>query len=531
MMWSMLHLLFLLSVPPGFTHNLQGLFCVNDYINNITCVWNSSAVDPDVACQLLGTKENFNNLFNSSCDLKPLDRPVQGHSLRGCSIVFEGHYFSSAEHLPIIKVECDGSEAAKLIRYKPINHIKMHPPGSPVIINGTNATWSAGSPLSMKIYEYEFKVKVKREDQLWGEAWSLTRLNHEPWIELDVEESGIHHIRVRVKPTQPPSSHWSEWSTTASWTSEDEVSPTFDAFLRPTFQPCSRSLVSPDLTLWLVLSGAFFTLIVVMLLVFYKTHTNNRKHQYVPDPAKYFQPLNSVHGGNFQKWLSPLFAPESFITAQPCEDISPAEVSGTEVWDVTNSTTAAFLLHSDPNTPSDGWNSSGQSSCFSNIGYFYPKYPSSIFIESCPVYFTYQGDHSSLSATSSSYERLERLGRLQSQPLSPDSGFGMESVEGEDQLEEEGKKDKERNVVPVAPLVLPVSLPARIPPGPHHPLSLPQIPLQNPESNSAMASSSSYNAWPVEAALGRSSSMTVEQSCIGYLTIEELQNTYSNKSI
>uniref|UniRef100_A0A4W5M104 Interleukin 2 receptor, beta n=1 Tax=Hucho hucho TaxID=62062 RepID=A0A4W5M104_9TELE len=525
MMWSMLHLLFLLSVTPGFTHKIQELFCVNDYINNITCVWNSFGIDPDVACRLLGTREDYErNIFQSSCDLKPLDRPEQGHSLGGCSFFFKGHYFSSTEHLPKIKVECNGSEAGNLIDYTPIKHIKMHPPGIPVIINGINATWSAGSPLSKKIFAYEFQVKVKREDQLWGEAKILTRLKQEPWMELRVEESGIHHIRVRVKPTQPASSHWSEWSPTASWTSEGEVLPTF--------------VESPDLTLWLVLSGAFFTLIVVMLLVFYKTHINNRKHQYVPDPAKYFQPLNSVHGGNFQKWLSPLFAPECFITAQPGEDISPMEVSGTEVWDVTDSissTTAAFLLHSDPNTTSDGWNSSGQSSCFSNIGYFYP---SGLRTESRPVYFTYQGDHSSLyvTTTSSSYELLELLGRLQREPQSPDSGFGMESVEGKDQVEEEGKDKKERDVVPVdhhspPPLVLPVSLPAGIPPGPHHPLNLPQLPLHNPESYSAMAPSGSFNAWPVEAALGRSSSMTVEPSCSGYLTIKELQNTYSNKSI
>ncbi|KAK6300094.1 hypothetical protein J4Q44_G00301270 [Coregonus suidteri] len=529
MMWSMLHLLFLLSVAPGFIHNIQGLFCVNDYINNITCMWNSSGIDPDVACQLLGTREQHNgNPFQSSCDLKPLDRPGQGHSFRGCSFVFASHYFSSAEHLPSIKVECNGSEVVNLLKYTPINHIKMHPPGIPVIINGTNATWSAGSPLSKKIFEYEFQVKVKREDQLWREAQSLTRLKQELLMVLGVEESGIHHIRVRVKPTQPVSTHWSDWSPTASWTSEGEVSPTF--------------VNSPDLTLWLVLSSAFFTLIVVMLLVFYKNQTNNRKHQYVPDPAKYFQPLNSVHAGNFQKWLSPLFSPESFITAQPGEDISPVEVSGTDVWDVTDSTsstTAAFLLHSDPNTPSDGWNSSGQSSYFSNIGNFYHNYPSGLHIESCPVYFIYTGDHSSLSATiitSSSYERLERLCRLQREPQSPDSGFGMEGVEGEDQVMEEGKGKKERVVVPVdhhspPPLVLPVSLPARIPPGPHHPLSLPQLPLHNPESNSAMAPSGSYNAGPVEAALGRSSSMTVEPSCSGYLTIKELQNTYSNKSI
>lgn len=58
----------------------------------------------------------------------------------------------------------------------------------------------------------------------------MTRLKQEPWIELDVEESGIHHIRLRVKPTRPASSHWSEWSPTASWTSEGEVSPTFGTF-------------------------------------------------------------------------------------------------------------------------------------------------------------------------------------------------------------------------------------------------------------------------------------------------------------
>lgn len=44
----------------------------------------------------------------------------------------------------------------------------------------------------------------------------------------------------------------------------------------PTVLPFCVSVESPDLTLWLVLSGVFFILIVVMLLVFYKTHINNR---------------------------------------------------------------------------------------------------------------------------------------------------------------------------------------------------------------------------------------------------------------
>ncbi|XP_010901443.2 interleukin-2 receptor subunit beta [Esox lucius] len=515
-LWVMFHLLFLLSSSPGSTHNIHGLSCLNDYINNITCVWNSSGTDPNLGCRLLGTRENYKReLLQSGCDLKPLDGLVD--LSRGCSFVFEDHEFSSAEYLSSMKVECNGSEIASLEQYHPIKHIKMHPPANPVFVNGTNLTFSAGNLLSKKIYIYQFQVQLKREDEPWNDTHSFIKTHMEPWIDIKLELPGLYHIRVRVRATEPPSDTWSDWSPTVEY----RVPQTF---------------IQPDITIWLVLTGVFTGLLMLFLLVFYKTHNNNRKCQYVPDPAKYFHTLNSVHGGDFQKWLSPPFAPEAFNPVQAGEDTSNLEVSETEVCDLSHSsfsTTVAVLQHPDPDAaPED---SSSQSSFFSNVGYFYSNHTSGLCFESCPVYFTYRGDEPSLlAATSSSYERLQHLDWPQREPQSPDSGFGMEN--GEDPVEEEGEGKKQSMMVHVdhhSPplLVLTLSWPAQMSTGPQQTPSVPQLPLQITEIASDTVPCNLYSAWPVDGALGRSSSMTVEPTCSGYLTVKELQNTYSNKSI
>lgn len=76
----------------------------------------------------------------------------------------------------------------------------------------------------------------------------------------------------------------------------------------PTVLPFSGvSVKSPDLTLWLVLSGAFFTLIVVMLLVFYKTHTNNRWVMRKGGLYAYmYVLLGQIRSETYNLWLSEL---------------------------------------------------------------------------------------------------------------------------------------------------------------------------------------------------------------------------------
>ncbi|KAL0992480.1 hypothetical protein UPYG_G00093880 [Umbra pygmaea] len=510
--WICLLLLSLISLAPSF--NLHGLSCLNNYINNITCVWNSSGIDPDVSCRLLGTRINYKEInFQSGCDLKPLESKV--HSSQGCSFVFEKHAFASTERLPSIKVECNGSKVTEITEYDPKQYIKMHPPDVPVFINGTRAIFNAGDPLSEIIFNYDFQVELKRGEEEWSDAKTFTIRNHEPWMDIKMDEDGLHQIRVRVKSTYPPSVHWSDWSPTASWEAEYKVPPTFNQ--------------QDHMTFWLLLVGAVIALLAVLSLVIYKTCRNNRKNNIVPDPAKYFHTMNSVHDGNFQKWLSPLFAPEAFSTTQPSEDISPIEVFGHEAGCSTATpSTAAILWPSAPNSSSGDW--SVQSSCFSNVGFFYSEYPNGLHIASCPVYFTYQGDKRSLSTTSS-YERLENLGWPQTEPHSPDSGFGMDVTESGDQAEKDAEGKEENKVVLVdhhsSPLlILPLTRPTQA--KPHHLPSVQRVPLQDPVITSATLPSA--DTLPVEVIL-RPSSMTVETPSSGYVTIKELENTYRNKSI
>ena len=208
-----------------------------------------------------------------------------------------------------------------------------------------------------------------------------------------------------------------------------------------------------------------------------------------------------------------------------------------------------------PNSPAHGSSgeSSGQSSssCFSNIGYFLSNYPSNLRVESCPVYFTYEEDPlhplpwPSLTRPDS-YELLLRPGITHTarpgcwkEPRSPDSGISEGSqIPSEDEESVNDVGTVQFNHPP--PLFLPPL--SRVACLMHHgetpaPPALSQAPIPpgkpppNPDGDSSLVHGGSYNAWPVDCTLARCSSMTIRPCGGGYLTIKELQTTYSKKSI
>uniref|UniRef100_A0A3Q3AZC6 Interleukin-2 receptor subunit beta-like n=1 Tax=Kryptolebias marmoratus TaxID=37003 RepID=A0A3Q3AZC6_KRYMA len=219
-----------------------------------------------------------------------------------------------------------------------------------------------------------------------------------------------------------------------------------------------------------------------------------------------------------------------FVFVPPCDHISPVEVC--EDWGglvpssspSSSSTSALLYSHDYPPSASDSsgvaYNSSSLST-FSNMGYFMSSSSGgSARTEPHPAYFTYNDPFAALPqppqrhapSSAPDYESLKR------EPESPDSGFGLMEEQEEDRSEHSS-----------AFLILPLHFnprtcpPSSSSPPPPPPLAVAQISadrqqLDVPESAAA-------------AAMSRSSSMPIEPFKSDYLTLKELQTTFSNKSI
>nr|XP_019962172.1 PREDICTED: interleukin-2 receptor subunit beta-like [Paralichthys olivaceus] len=545
LLWPSYVLIVLLSANAAHSHKesqTRGLSCVSDFVQNVSCTWSGSPVAPGVDCWIHGTRKiwilenstRYSRLMIRSCKLKHHNTsPV------GCSLVFENEDFNSYE-TNNISLECDGKLLENLPQYQPSKNIKMNPPGVPTVISTANETcisWSPGSPRSVFITKFNFQVQIKLKQQTWKEVQSLP--TGEPYLKIPaLQPKGHYQVRVRVKPSDRPNSHWSNWSPTTSWITFQEQ----NWLLQPT----------PLILLGMMLPVGF-----LVILVFYLScvRKGRLKVKPVPNPSKYFHTIYSVQGGNLKKWLNPL---SSYFMAQSDDHISPVEVC--ESWDTvpsaspsTSSTIALLHIGSFPSAGSDSskvFDDSSSSSCFSNIGYFMSSTSSSITTDPNPAYFTYQDDFHNLhnnrrlqlilspSFTSSmTHERLKR------EPQSPDSGFGIGQADEEDKTEETSmptEGDEVSDDPKSSPLlILPLHPPSWVCPT-SSALSPPQLPSLNQiwsdsqeeeEEEDVTAAYGNSEAWPVAGTMCRSSSMPAEPCKTGYLTIKELQITFSNKSI
>lgn len=558
MRWSLYAAVVLFSVQAVHSHrNLQGLSCINDFVHNLSCTW-SGSFDPGVDCMICGVRRTFSGLVTRCCNV------TQGTSPPGCSIFFEMKTFNFYESMPNISMTCNGTLVANITKYYPKKHIKMHPPGVPNVTCSSNETWiswNPGSPRSNFLKTFDFQVQTKQDHQTWKEAQVFPTQRQQ--LQMYTRQlQGPHQVRVRVKPTDAHNPHWSDWSQITSWVGADTTPVAQDAG----WIQDQTSLVT---LVVIIISGV----IVVVWLVMqrYCIKRIDLRGKEVPNPSKYFGTLHSVHEGNLKEWLNPVAAPESFFRAEPRDHISVVEVCKT--WDMvpstfssSSSTTALLHFRGDPSVRSDTSgvvdnSSSSSSSCFSNMGYFMSSYTGSLAqTNPSPAYFTYNEDflspHNSHSlhlslcpsiSTSSKYESLKM------EPQSPDSGFGID-IEGNDadmEVENEESEEDQRSPLFILPLV---SLSPPSPPP--QPASLTQVSAVNYQveapvgagtaavgagtaavsagtaamcAGTAVAAAGDYAAWPVT--MCRSSSMPVEPCKTGYLTLKELQTTFSNKSI
>ncbi|KAK1876978.1 Interleukin-2 receptor subunit beta [Dissostichus eleginoides] len=288
---SLFLLVVLFSVhAANFHKGLRGLSCVNDYVNNISCTWESSAATPHADCwifgeqstwigQILGVKEKIIR----SCKLKQ-----HINFTRGCSLVFENKKFNSYNTMPFIRVECNGTMMENIKNYKPVQHIKMHPPGVPNVsstANETSISWRPGSLPSMLLKTLSFQTQIKQKHQTWNEGNILSTKERELSIPAG-KLKGHCEVRVRVKPILDKNlnSHWSNWSPTTSWTNKVETSQNRERLLSPT-----------QLIIFGVILGVILGLITVTVFLYRSCVSRGLlKVKPLPNPSKYFHTLHSL---------------------------------------------------------------------------------------------------------------------------------------------------------------------------------------------------------------------------------------------
>ncbi|XP_011476766.1 interleukin-2 receptor subunit beta [Oryzias latipes] len=521
------HLMVLLSIHAARSHRLQ---CTNDYVNNVSCVWSGSGED----CWISGEKkiwtEEKRHFITRSCKVKHWE-----NSPPGCSFVFENKSFSGSEVLPSISVRCNSTFVEGLTNYQPSLHIKMHRPSAPNVsssANGTRVWWRLEGPVSFLFKSrYKFELQLKKSNGSWEKARNICLREQELQLP-DRHLSGLWQLRVRVIPVRE-NSQWSDWSPTTTWVGETQ---TEDAVTKST--PNSNNQGPWGDQVFLIVTGVTLIsfLIISLLLALYRRKRSLLKVKPVPNPSMYFNSLHSIHRGDLKKWLNPLSLSESIFTAQLCDLISPVEVC--EDWVTMPSTatgsTRALLSNqsfrsSGSNASRFGYHSSSLSN-YSNMGYFMSSSSGALTpTDPNPGYFTYQDDFGPHPFIDSdpSYESLKK------EPSSPDSGIGF--IEENEETNKRHMDERQEDCPPflffsqhLSSCIFTSSMPPALP----HIDPATQTSSQSLQEEVAdAAAGSSSAALLASSSVCRSSSMPVETSRSGYLTLKELQATFSNKSI
>ncbi|KAM9392058.1 interleukin-2 receptor subunit beta isoform 2-T2 [Pholidichthys leucotaenia] len=459
------------------------------------------------------------------------------------------HMIFTVDKMPNISLECNGTLVEYLTDYDPAKHIKMHPPGLPnvtISANHTFISWSPGSPCSIFLEFFDFEIHIKEHKQTWEEA--ITFSTQEKKLRISAQQlKGNLQVRVRVKPSDisyRENSTWSDWSPAASWveatqmedTSEnqggEDRSPGQRSYCGGGPGGCGRADVQENPTVFIKIGvGLIPCFLLPVILAIYRSYktTGVLSGKELPNPSEYFKTLHTAYEGNLKKWLNPLPVSESFFTAQLCDEISAVKVVPTSP--SCSSIDAPMNFQSYPS----GSDTSGvvdDDSCFSNMGHFTSSSSGiSAQIDPGPAYFTYNDDfhglHPSLDlllSTSPAYDSLKR------EPQSPDSGF---IVIMEDEAGELFFSDQHSPFLNL-PLQPPSSMcPPAPPQTPPQLLTVTQTPsdIEQVDIFVAGSGSGSSAAWSAAVPMSRSSSMPVEPSKTGYVTLKELHATFSNKSI
>ncbi|XP_058141615.1 interleukin-9 receptor [Dasypus novemcinctus] len=197
-----------------------------------------------------------------------------------------------------------GEEQVSLLdpQFLPRRHVKLDPPSdlqSNVSADSCVLTWGVSPALEPLRALLDHELAFRRQEEAWerarhkGHIVGVTRLRLEA-AELDA--GSTYEARLRVQMAAQAAAvdeerfegQWSEWSQPVRFAAPGRPGP------RTPPRGPDRSLVA--LCACLLLAGLAY------LLLKLSPRVKGTLCQAVPSPAAFFQPLYSVHSGNFQTW-------------------------------------------------------------------------------------------------------------------------------------------------------------------------------------------------------------------------------------
>ncbi|XP_019503972.1 PREDICTED: interleukin-9 receptor [Hipposideros armiger] len=199
-----------------------------------------------------------------------------------------------------------GKEQVSLVdpQYLPRRHVKLDPPSdlqSNVSSDACVLSWSVGPALEPLASLLSYELAFKRQDQAWEQARHKDHIAGVTWLLLEAVEldpGSIYEARLRVQMAtlddvfmeeERYEGQWSEWSQSVSCPSPQRPG----ALTPPLGHPNSTLVAVSTFLLLSCLTYLLFKLLPRVKRTFY---------QHVPSPVAFFQPLYSVHNGNFQAW-------------------------------------------------------------------------------------------------------------------------------------------------------------------------------------------------------------------------------------
>ncbi|KAM9125727.1 interleukin-9 receptor-like isoform 4-T4 [Pangshura tecta] len=272
------------------------LSCLNNYLYRIDCTWETDGKVGDGPFHVRFT----NSDENYTCTLTARDKL---HSQHHCTINMTERLTQLDSYNILLQGGFFGRNSTYVAfqDYEPSLNIKCDPPfnlQSNISASKCQLWWSVPGPLK-PILQYE--LAYKGHNTSWEQAQHKQLFNAVTKVEIEAMEfeAGITYTaRVRCKTSQVEDgykSQWSEWSQTTE----------FQRAAPPGFLQVPKKFFHGSMIQILFIPLCLGVILYIILNFKLSSRAKNIFCLNVPTPAAFFQPLYTLHNGNFKDWIGP----------------------------------------------------------------------------------------------------------------------------------------------------------------------------------------------------------------------------------